>query len=309
MSRDDGQPRSHRQRPQRGSHGKFGDTIQRSLRRRGPPKPDRSEINPVVKFFLFFLNFLFFLLGATMVSLGVYMLLLKEKTVSNWIDFFFDPAVFIMTFMGSFVTLISFCGAFGSLRENTFFLKIYSTLMALFLILEVVAVIGVFIFYFMPKTFADIGFYPDELLKDAIESYRDDPDSQSLIDDIQELFSCCGVSQSAEDGYKDWSDNQYFKCTDDNLSPEACSVPFSCCKIEKGDAINYQCGQGVLRDDAIDVGKKIYVQGCLKGLEVKLKDNIWYIGGVVIGVLLPQAFLICLAKGLVFQIKEQKADW
>ena len=60
MSRDDGQPRSHRQRPQRGSHGKFGDTIQRSLRRRGPPKPDRSEINPVVKFFLFFLNFLFF---------------------------------------------------------------------------------------------------------------------------------------------------------------------------------------------------------------------------------------------------------
>ena len=61
-----------------------------------------------------------------MVSLGVYMLLLKEKTVSNWIDFFFDPAVFIMTFMGSFVTLISFCGAFGSLRENTFFLKIVS---------------------------------------------------------------------------------------------------------------------------------------------------------------------------------------
>lgn len=244
-----------------------------------------------------------------MVSMGVYILVLKGKTVSNWIDFFFDPAVFIMTFMGSWITVISFSGAFGSLRENTTFLKIYSGLMALFLLLEVVAIVGVFIFYFMPNTFADIGFYPDSLLKDAITRYREDPDSQSLIDDIQEMFSCCGVSNNADEGYKDWSDNQFFKCDDNNFSPEACSVPFSCCKIESGDPINYQCGAGVLKDDALDVQNKIYVQGCLKGLEVKLKDNIWYIGGVVIGVLLPQALFICLAKGLVFQIKEQKANW
>lgn len=62
----------------------------------------------------------------------------------------------------------------------------YSGLMALFLLLEVVFIVGVFIFYFMPNTFTDMGFYPDKLFKDAISSYRDDPDSQSLIDDIQE---------------------------------------------------------------------------------------------------------------------------
>lgn len=73
---------------------------------------------------LIFELFLIQLLGAAMVSLGTYILVLKGKTISNWIDFFFDPAMFIMTFMGSCITVISFCGAYGSLRENTMLLKI-----------------------------------------------------------------------------------------------------------------------------------------------------------------------------------------
>ena len=61
--------------------------------------------------------------------------------------------------------------------------------MALFLLVEVLSIVAVFVFYFMPKTFADLGLYPEDLLADAIEKYRDDTDAQSLIDDIQEVVS------------------------------------------------------------------------------------------------------------------------
>ena len=37
-------------------------------------------------------------------------------------------------------------------------------------------------------------------------------------------FSCCGGIS-----YKDWSQNMYFNCSEDNPSRERCSVPYSCC--------------------------------------------------------------------------------
>lgn len=37
-------------------------------------------------------------------------------------------------------------------------------------------------------------------------------------------FSCCGGIS-----YRDWSQNMYFNCSEDNPSRERCSVPYSCC--------------------------------------------------------------------------------
>ncbi|XP_005092359.1 tetraspanin-33 [Aplysia californica] len=298
---------SAHQRHHRMGPGMLGDKFTHSLRRRSN-RPDRSEINPFVKYFLFFFNFLFFLLGLGMLVLGIYILVVKEKTVSNWIDFLFDPACLVLSLGGSIITFITFFGAYGSLRENICCLQVFSISMAICLLLEVLLIVLVFVFYFVDDAFADIGLYPEDALEDAVVKYRDDPDMQGLIDNIQELLSCCGVSKDDE-GYKDWNKNLYFQCSDDNFSPEACSVPFSCCRISGGDQINYQCGAGMLKDNALDRERKIYTQGCLKGLENVIKDNIWIYGGVIFGVLLPQAFVICVAKALVFQVKEQMLKW
>lgn len=62
-----------------------------------------------------------------------------------------------------------------------------------------------------------------------IQSYRDDPDLQNLIDWIQkDWLHCCGVTN-----YRNWESNIYFNCSSKSVgSVEACGVPSSCCRAE-----------------------------------------------------------------------------
>ena len=48
---------------------------------------------------------------------------------------------------------------------------------------------------------------------------------------------------------------------------------------------------------ASDTPSKIYTQGCLFAIKGLITDNTWIIGGVIIGVLIPQvdvAFCVCV---------------
>ncbi|BFY97886.1 hypothetical protein BsWGS_00926 [Bradybaena similaris] len=275
-------------------------------RRKISQSPDYSVVNPFVKYFLFAINFLFMLVGIAFAATGIYILSQKNKTVTSFIDFVFDPAC-DLCLVGFIILVIAFFGCGGALRESALFLKIYHIVLSIFLILEVVVVIFVFIFYFVDGAFANIGLYPEDAFKDAVKKYRDDPDTQGFIDNIQEMLACCGPSNDNE-GYLDWNKNPYFNCSDSNDSPEACSVPFSCCKISEGGAKNYRCGAGALRKESADLAN-INIEGCLKGLQNVIKNNIWIVGGAILGILIPQAIFICCAKALLSQIFEQMSKW
>ena len=62
-----------------------------------------------------------------------------------------------------------------------------------------------------------------------IQSYRDDPDLQNLIDWIQrDWLHCCGIKH-----YRNWESNIYFNCSSKLVgSVEACGVPASCCRAD-----------------------------------------------------------------------------
>ena len=58
---------------------------------------------------------------------------------------------------------------------------------------EIILVIFVFIFYFVPDAREKLGLFPEKTMQDAIEKYGvvDDDDMVNLIDSIQRSVSFC----------------------------------------------------------------------------------------------------------------------
>lgn len=280
---------------------------------------ESSAVNLCVKYVLFFENFLIWLLGLACTALGAYILVLKDKVVKDPIDFFFDPSCLVTT-AGAVTVFITFIGWMGALREYTSFLRAYNWILTLFLLGELVLIIFVFVFYFVPDAKQKLGLFPEKTFQDAIAKYGvvDDIDMKNLIDNLQEDLQCCGFSDD-DNGYFDWNNNQYFNCTPPSpgmlASPESCSVPPSCCKLEPGELKNILCGRKVMKYSASgdleesDNHRPIHKVGCLKAVGTFINDHAMVIGGALLGILIPQMFMMFLAKTLRNQILIQKSKW
>ncbi|CAJ0946622.1 unnamed protein product [Ranitomeya imitator] len=140
-----------------------------------------------------------------------------------------------------------------------------------------------------------------EVISNAIVHYRDDMDLQNLIDFGQREFNCCGGIS-----YKDWSQNIYFNCTSENRSRERCSVPYSCCLYSEDEAVvNTMCGFGVQTLNYLEAGEFIHTNGCIDKLVNWLHSNLFLLGGVALGLAIPQLVGILLSQVLINQIRDQ----
>nr|KAF6419653.1 tetraspanin 33 [Rousettus aegyptiacus] len=249
-----------------------------------------SFVSPLIKYLLFFFNMLFWVISMVLVSIGVYARLMKHavsrkrisKAEAAFACLAVDPAILLFA-VGVLMFLLTFCGCIGSLRENI-------------CLLQTVAA-GVLGFIFSDKARGKVS----EFISDAIVHYRDDLDLQNLIDFGQKEFRCCGGIS-----YKDWSLNMYFNCSEENPSRERCSVPYSCCLPTPSQAvINTMCGQGVQAFDYLEASKVIYANGCIDKLVNWIHSNLFLLGGMALGLAIPQLLGILLSQILVNQIKDQ----
>ncbi|XP_060588542.1 tetraspanin-33-like isoform X2 [Ruditapes philippinarum] len=271
-----------------------------------------SPVNLITKYALFFLNFTLFLVCGAVTGLMAWILVEKEKAVLNAYDFFLDPAC-VLCLAGSVAFVVSFFGWYGSLREYVFFLAIYRYIMMFLFFVEMVFIVLIFVIVYVPESRNQLNIYPEDSLKEAIVKYRDDEDMQNLIDGIQELLECCGTSND-DIGYKDWARNPYFNCSTELETSdfgEFCSVPFSCCKKENNGLINYLCGRGMQKSTTSETlrSETIYIQGCFKSITSILQNNVIVVGGVIIGILIPQMLLTSFTGRLIEQIEMQMAKW
>ncbi|XP_067844722.1 tetraspanin-33b [Heptranchias perlo] len=250
-------------------------------------------INPWIKYYLFFFSFLFWIISLVIVAVGIYAKI-QKATDAVRDTFVIDPAI-IMIVVGAIMFLITFCGCIGALRENIALLQVFSmSLMVLFLVQLAVGVLG---FVYSDKAEDTVS----KFIKKAIVHYRDDIDLQNLIDYIQGEFQCCGWTN-----YKDWSKNMYFNCTPDNPSPERCGVPYSCCTLVPGESvINTMCGFGKQSLDQLEASKFLHPVGCADKAAIWIESHLLLVGGVVLGMALPQIGGIVLSRMLIGQIKEE----
>jgi len=285
-----------------------------------PAQPRRSRrsripsgftyISGCVKYTMFFFNFLFWLSGLLLLGIGVYAALDKWSSgeafkLQTIFDVMFNIG-FLLMIIGGIVFLVSFAGCIGALRENMCLLRFYSLCLLIFFLAEMTLLALSFIY---PNKLTE--FLETELSEKLIQSYRDDLDFQNLIDLVQQDFECCGISS---EGYRDWSKNEYFNCTDrkeDNPSVERCGVPYSCCHAQPdGSLVNLMCGFEVqaLKDTA-DVLMKINIRGCIPTIQTLIENNLYTVGGVAIGIALSQLLVIWLSRTLEGQIESQKSLW
>lgn len=261
-----------------------------------------SEVILVIKYLLFALNVLFWIVGLVMILIGVYAKTQKSLgEIGNTLPWYMDPAnLFII--IGSIVFFLAFVGCIGSLRENVCLLRTFEYTIDVLLLLEVA--IAVYVYVDREKVKKNV----EDVLKDTISNYRDDPDLQSIMDWVQMEMQCCGVA-----GPEDWEGNIYFNCTNDlNKSGEKCSVPHSCCKDYKTE-LNAQCAYGIRKPAVSDVERSqvIYTDGCLQKTFDKFlnQDNLILLVCVGGAMVLLQLVTTGLAHHLVDGIRRQKSKW
>ncbi|XP_074880614.1 tetraspanin-33 isoform X2 [Buteo buteo] len=233
------------------------------------------------------------MISMVMVAVGVYARLLKHAEAAM-ACLAVDPTILLVV-VGILTFLITFCGCVGSLRENICLLQAFSVCLTVVFLLQLAA--GVLGFVFSDKARGKVS----EIINSAIVHYRDDLDLQNLIDFGQKEFSCCGGVS-----YKDWSQNMYFNCTAANPSRERCSVPFSCCLRDTDEVvINTMCGQGMQAMSYLEASAFIYTNGCIDKLVNWIHSNLFLLGGIALGLAIPQLVGILLAQILISQIRDQ----
>ncbi|XP_017270260.1 tetraspanin-33 [Kryptolebias marmoratus] len=264
-------------------------------RRRGAPGPDKdfTFVSSVVKYLLFIFNLIFWIISLVMVVIGVYARMVKHaETALAYLAV--DPAMMLMI-IGVLMFVLTFCGCVGSLRENICLLQTFCICLTVIFLLQLVA--GVLGFIFSDKARHKV----TEVINNAIVHYRDDIDLQNLIDFGQKEFGCCGGV-----AYTDWSQNMYFNCSKDNLSRERCSVPFSCCIESKTkEVVNTMCGHGMQELDYAEAKAHIHTNGCIDTLVNWIHSNLFMLGGIALGLAIPQLVGILLSQILINQIKDQ----
>lgn len=265
-------------------------------------------ISPVVKYFLFFFNLIVWVCGCLLITLGAWSFLEEYNdtliSIRNVFDVILHISLAIIVF-GTIVFSMSFAGCIGALRENLFLLKIYSLMLLILFIGEVIISAMAFMF---PNSF--LYHVKETLSRDPIIKYRDDPNLQNIIDVIQTEFRCCGISDK---GYKDWSKNIYFECIDTNPSRERCAVPYSCCRnprnLDSG-LINIECGFNMQNiSSVVEVNKDIYTRGCIEAITETLEPNMNIVSAVCFTFAIVQLFAMFLARSLQGQISAQQSRW
>lgn len=233
------------------------------------------------------------MISLVMVAIGVYARIMKHAEAAL-ACLSVDPAVMLMV-VGVLMFFITFCGCVGSLRENICLLQTFCIFLTIIFLLQLAA--GVLGFIFSDKARNKV----TEMINKAITHYRDDIDLQNLIDFGQTEFGCCGGIT-----YTDWSQNMYFNCAQNNPSRERCSVPFSCCIITREKVvINTMCGQGMQLLDYLEAGEHIHTNGCIDKLVNWIHSNLFILGGIALGLAIPQLVGILLSQILINQIKDQ----
>jgi len=232
----------------------------------------------MLKYIVFLCNFIFFLTGAAVLGIGVYV----QVEFTEYYDFLSEKYLgsgIILMVVGGVILIVAFFGCCGACTENACMMYTFGSLVALILIVEIGCTVTVFLF--KDQVWNEV----NHQLIDGLNKYgkNESQGTTQSWDELQSQFECCGV-----ESYLDWGSVLYFN--------ETSSVPDSCCSDGKG-AVG--CGNGQLTDPT-----HIYETGCLTALASFIKENLIIVGIAGAAIVVLQIIGVIVACCLGRRMKE-----
>lgn len=232
----------------------------------------------LIKYLLFFFNFIFWVSGLVLIGIGVW-IKLKYSEIShlNSSDLLTGPVFLII--IGVVVTIVGFLGCCGAYKENYCMVTTFAVLLSIIFILEIAA--GAVAYAYRGK----LSDWAKKGLDDGVYGYYNNKEYKKAIDKIQSELECCGVNN-----YTD-----YFNAS--SSSDEL--FPASCCKLES------QCETLTIKAAETKAKRTFWEEGCVDKFEAFLKSNLAIVGGVGIGIAFIQLIGIVFACCLMRSIKKE----
>jgi len=161
----------------------------------------------VVKYLVFIFNFLFFLAGGALIVIGSLAITNNEQVYENIVPDVPDVKGVAIVFLvvGSIITVISFFGCCGAMKESACLLNTFAVLLLLIVLAEVGVAITALVLRSNIK----------DSMTNSIATYVP---GDNTWDNLQDTLRCCGV-----DGASDWSTNPTH--SGGNTLPDSCCNP------------------------------------------------------------------------------------
>ncbi|XP_060573901.1 CD82 antigen-like [Ruditapes philippinarum] len=252
------------------------------------------------KALLIIFNFIFWLSGAAILGVGVWMIV--DKNIGSYFDVlnmdshdqFFKYAAYILIAFGVFVFLVGFCGCCGAIRGSKCLLGLY--VFFLFIVFAGELCAGVLMIVYK----VEIEDKLDTTLTNSIkEKYGTDSETTltGSWDVVQIQLECCGGV-----GPEDYDGSKYVGAKTRNLPP-------SCCVLSNMKEAEEDPTKAMPKNDTNCKDKMegyYHNKGCKDGLLDWAKSHTAILIGVGIGVACLQIFGIVFALCLCRQVDREE---
>ncbi|KAF0305160.1 Tetraspanin-11 [Amphibalanus amphitrite] len=164
----------------------------------------------VMQYLLFLANFLIFVGGLTVLSVGIWTLVDKNQFSEIVGTTMYSNAAILLIFAGVIVVIISCLGCLGALKENKCMLLSYFVILLIIFLFMLTAGILAYVFR------DEVGDKIEDEMKDTMEDYNQKQAIKQGWDLAQSRLKCCGVITKTE-----WGSSIPSSCCPDE--PETCT--------------------------------------------------------------------------------------
>lgn len=216
-----------------------------------------------VKYGLFVANTVILIGGIVVFSVGIWTLAdrsFMERLLGS--DLYVNSASILIA-TGIIVTIISFLGFLGAIKEiKCMLLTFFIILFMIFITMLVGGILG-----YVFRSEVDERMYSEMLM--TIKLYQNDTQVTDAWDAVQSVFKCCGMSMDKSPGYEVWSKrNTHFG--------GIYKIPATCCKT-KDDGLRDRCQKDPNESNA-------YLEGCYEKMKEFVLKHAKIVGGIGIGI-------------------------